>query len=231
MSKLLVVLFTLILLSCYSGNGRDFLYGTGGGDTLDDVLNSEYVQLNIYMDVGLVEFKSVHLYALKGAPQESIVDAVQTDKLCGRGGPYRDLAWIGCKIELDETDSTTLNSTCLLFVDHFYLDKNSSFVETLEHLFRGRNFRITRTESKYNISYSGSELDVKGMSINVHNEGANLHMISFSSTESRHIIILKKNESDLRGYKPLKLDPAILPLESPGYKKLREYKVSLGKSF
>ncbi len=27
---------------------------------------------------------------------------------------------------------------------------------------------------------------------------------------------------DLEGYKPLKLDPSILPLESPGYKKLRE---------
>ena len=29
------------------------------------------------------------------------------------------------------------------------------------------------------------------------------------------------------GYKPLKLDPSILPLESPGYKKLREYEESL----
>lgn len=33
------------------------------------------------------------------------------------------------------------------------------------------------------------------------------------------------------GYKPLKLDPSILPLESPGYKKLREYEESLGKRF
>ena len=32
---------------------------------------------------------------------------------------------------------------------------------------------------------------------------------------------------DLEGYKPLKLDPSILPLESPGYKKLREYEESL----
>ena len=229
MSKWLAILFTLILFSCYSGNGRDFLYGTGGRDALDDVLNSEYVQLNIYMDVGLIEFKSIHLYVLNGAPQESIVDAVQTDKLCGRIGLFRDQSWIGCKIELDKKESAMLNSVCLLFVDHFYLDKNSSFVETLEHLFRGRKIEITRNESWYNILYSGSEMEVDGTLLNIHDEGVNLHEISFSSTVPRHTIILKKKESDLRGYKPLKLDPSILPLESPGYKKLREYEESLRK--
>ena len=229
MSKLLAILLTFLLLSCYSGNGRDFLYGSGGSEALEDVLNSEYVQLDIYMDVGLVKFQSKHLYALSGAPQESIVDAVQADRLCGRTGPYRDLAWIGCKIEMDEIESSMLNSSCLLFVDHFYLEKNSSFIETLEHLFRGRKFEITRDESWYNILYSGSELEVTGTSLNMRNEGTDLHVISFSSTEPRHTIILKKKESDLRGYKPLKLDPSILPLESPGYKKLREQEEALTK--
>ena len=229
MSKLLAILLTFLLLSCYSGNGRDFLYGSGGSEALEDVLNSEYVQLDIYMDVGLVKLQSKHLYALSGAPQESIVDAVQADRLCGRTGPYRDLAWIGCKIEMDEIESSMLNSSCLLFVDHFYLEKNSSFIETLEHLFRGRKFEITRDESWYNILYSGSELEVTGTSLNMRNEGTDLHVISFSSTEPRHTIILKKKESDLRGYKPLKLDPSILPLESPGYKKLREQEEALSK--
>lgn len=229
MSKLLAILLTFLLLSCYSGNGRDFLYGSGGSEALEDVLNSEYVQLDIYMDVGLVKFQSKHLYALSGAPQESIVDAVQADRLCGRTGPYRDLAWIGCKIEMDEIESSMLNSSCLLFVDHFYLEKNSSFIETLEHLFRGRKFEITRDESWYNILYSGSELEVTGTSLNMRNEGTDLHVISFSSTDPRHTIILKKKESDLRGYKPLKLDPSILPLESPGYKKLREQEEALSK--
>ena len=229
MSKLLAILLTFLLLSCYSGNGRDFLYGSGGSEALEDVLNSEYVQLDIYMDVGLVKFQSKHLYALSGTPQESIVDAVQADRLCGRTGPYRDLAWIGCKIEMDEIESAMLNSSCLLFVDHFYLEKNSSFIETLEHLFRGRKFEITRDESWYNILYSGSELEVTGTSLNMRNEGTDLHVISFSSTEPRHTIILKKKESDLHGYKPLKLDPSILPLESPGYKKLCEREEALSK--
>jgi hypothetical protein len=123
---------------------------------------------------------------------------------------------------MDEIESSMLNSSCLLFVDHFYLEKNSSFIETLEHLFRGRKFEITRDESWYNILYSGSELEVTGTLLNMRNEGTDLHVISFSSTEPRHTIILKKKESDLHGYKPLKLDPSILPLESPGYKKLRE---------
>jgi hypothetical protein len=77
--------------------------------------------------------------------------------------------------------------------------------------------------------YSGSELEVKGASLNTRNEESDLHVISFSSTEPRHTIILKKKESDLRGYKPLKLDPSILPLESPSYKKLREQEETLSK--
>jgi len=77
--------------------------------------------------------------------------------------------------------------------------------------------------------YSGSELEVKGASLNTRNEESDLHVISFSSTEPRHTIILKKKESDLRGYEPLKLDPSILPLESPGYKKLREKENALIK--
>ena len=34
---------------------------------------------------------------------------------------------------------------------------------------------------------------------------------------------------DIEGYKPLKLDPSILPLESPGYKRLREQEEALGR--
>ena len=47
--------------------------------------------------------------------------------------------------------------------------------------------------------------------------------------ESVFSFTVHTNPKDLEGYKPLKLDPSILPLESPGYKKLREYEESLRK--
>ena len=49
--------------------------------------------------------------------------------------------------------------------------------------------------------------------------------------ESYYSFVVRTNPKDLKGYKPLKLDPSILPLESPSYKKLREYEESLGKRF
>lgn len=42
-------------------------------------------------------------------------------------------------------------------------------------------------------------------------------------------LIVRTNPKDLKGYKPLKLDSSILPLESPGYKKLREQEEKLSR--
>lgn len=226
MKKILTIFLAAFLVSCYSGNSRDFLYGTGGMDTLEDVLNSEYIQLDIYLDIGLVKFKSEYLYALNGAPQESVVDAVLLDNLCGRRGFARDSSWLGCTIRQDDVDPKKLNSTCLLYIDHFYLEKNTSFTDVLGNLFRGRTFEITRDQLRYNITYSGNELEVEGRTLNKPDGSENLHVLSFSSSELHHTIVLKKDKTDLNGYKPLKLDPSILPLKSPGYKKLLEYEES-----
>jgi hypothetical protein len=42
-------------------------------------------------------------------------------------------------------------------------------------------------------------------------------------------LTVRTDPKDIEGYKPLKLDPSILPLESPGYKKLREQEETLSK--
>lgn len=51
--------------------------------------------------------------------------------------------------------------------------------------------------------------------------------ISIPANQSFFSITIQTNPNDLEGYKPLQLDSSILPLESPGYKKLREYEESL----
>lgn len=42
-------------------------------------------------------------------------------------------------------------------------------------------------------------------------------------------LIVRTDPKVLKGYSPLKLDPSILPLESPGYKRLREQEETLSK--
>lgn len=226
---ILTILVALILTSCYSGKDRDFLYGSGGSDALDDVLNSEYIQLDFFLDVGLVRIKSIHLYVLNGAPRESVVDAVLSDNLCGRGGFARDSSWLGSKIDSDGENSEYLNSTCMLYIDHFYLEKNMSLESVMNNFFRKRTFEINRTESWYNISYTGSKLNVTGTALKEYDVSEDEHKLSFSSAEPHHTIIIKKAEKDLSGYKPLKLDPSILPLESPGYRRLREQEEALSR--
>lgn len=53
--------------------------------------------------------------------------------------------------------------------------------------------------------------------------------ISLPATGAVRSLTIRTNPKDLEGYKPLKLDPSILPLESPGYKKLREQEEALGR--
>lgn len=53
--------------------------------------------------------------------------------------------------------------------------------------------------------------------------------ISLPATGAVRSLTIRTNPKDLEGYKPLKLDPSILPLESPSYKKLREQEEALSR--
>ena len=49
-----------------------------------------------------------------------------------------------------------------------------------------------------------------------------VYEIAFPLNEPIFSLTVRTDPKDFKGYKPLKLDPSILPLESPGYKKRRE---------
>ena len=59
--------------------------------------------------------------------------------------------------------------------------------------------------------------------------GGPFYEISLPATGAVRSLTIRTNPKDLEGYKPLKLDPSILPLESPGYKKLREQEEALSR--
>ena len=58
---------------------------------------------------------------------------------------------------------------------------------------------------------------------------ASVYEIAIPLEEPILSLTIRTNPNDLEGYKPLQLDSSILPLESPGYKKLREYEEFLAK--
>jgi len=53
--------------------------------------------------------------------------------------------------------------------------------------------------------------------------------ITFPANARMHSLSIQKNFDKYATYWPLKLDPSILPLESPGYKRLREQEETLSK--
>ena len=59
--------------------------------------------------------------------------------------------------------------------------------------------------------------------------GGPFYEISLPATGAVRSLTIRTDPKDLEGYKPLKLDPSILPLESPGYKRLREYEEALSR--
>lgn len=59
--------------------------------------------------------------------------------------------------------------------------------------------------------------------------GGPFYEISLPATGAVRSLTIRTDPKDLEGYKPLKLDPSILPFESPGYKRLREYEEALSR--
>ena len=70
--------------------------------------------------------------------------------------------------------------------------------------------------------------DFEEMKNEIYFEGP-FYEISLPTKGRIRSLMIQKIFNNSSAYKPLKLDPSILPLESPGYKKLREYEESLRK--
>ena len=70
--------------------------------------------------------------------------------------------------------------------------------------------------------------DFEEMKNEIYFEGP-FYEISLPTKGRIRSLMIQKIFNNSSAYKPLKLDPSILPLESPGYKKLREQEKMLSK--
>lgn len=127
------------------------------------------------------------------------------------------------RIFLNERGEVSLE--CLGIANNpFYYEDHGSFIYVLNNKARTR-LEYKKEKTLFRVTYSGAKLD-----LNVPQQKRDsLYEFIFPVNASLYSLTLRTNPQDLKGYKPLKLDPAILPLESPGYKRLREQEEALSK--
>ena len=124
----------------------------------------------------------------------------------------------------------------------------------LSDVFRKTSYHFVLLDSAYHILYNGDSIHfVSGIYYNhkkvcaenskekcsfgevFENERNEIYFtgpfyeIAFPANVRIHSLTIQENLDKYATYWPLKLDPAILPLESPGYKRLREQEEALSK--
>lgn len=104
----------------------------------------------------------------------------------------------------------------------FFYEDNGYFIYVLNDKARTR-LEYKREKSFYRVTYRGNKID-----LNVTQQKKDsLYEFTLPINESVYSLTLRTDSKDLENCEPLELASSILPLESPGYKKLREQEASL----
>ena len=160
---------------------------------------------------------------------------------------------VGERIYLDSINQT-FNAECLYSLEsrsHYLHDGLNDFEFLFGDFFKRPNAFVVK-DGLLKLFYYGDSLLVTGTGIKhlkLDSDSKNIlekkikrkmgcddscdesvYEMVFPLNEPVFSLTVRTNPKDLKGYKPLKLDPSILPLESPGYKKLREQEETLRQS-
>jgi hypothetical protein len=112
----------------------------------------------------------------------------------------------------------------------------------------GRNIVLDTTDENVRVFYAGDSLLIEHGQVRNHKRikqnylavkdeqgriretlQGRIYEFDIPLNEPVFSLTVRTDSKDFKGYKPLKLDSSILPLESPGYKKLREQEKSFGR--
>ena len=247
MKRLFFVLFFLFV-GCFHEphilyNNESYLNGRR------NVFVSEMTTLNIYWEWGEIQTKMRSLHVRKDwninaedlkLNVEGLPDGNVKNPVCI--GSDRK---VGERIYLDSINQT-FNAECLYSLEsrsHYLHDGLNDFEFLFGDFFKRPNSFAVKGDS-LKLLYYGDSLLVTGNGIrhsrlDSHDKKAlekkvkrkmgcsdtceaSVYEIAISLEEPVLSLTIRTNPKDLKGYKPLKLEPSILPLESPGYKKLRE---------
>lgn len=246
-----VMLF--LLVGCYHEphilyNNEPYLNGRRS------VLVSEETTLNIYWEWGEVQAKMRSLRVRKDwninvedlkLNVEGLPDGNVKNPVCiGFDGK------VGERIYLDSINQT-FNAECLYSLEsrsHYLHDGLNDFEFLFGDFFKRPNAFAVKGDSLKLLYYGDSLLvignGIRHSKLDSHDKKAlerkvkrkmgcsdtceaSVYEIAIPLEEPILSLTVRTNPNDLEGYKPLQLDSSILPLENPGYKKLREYEESL----
>ena len=214
MKFLILLLACSLFIGCFAPRQKSY------DDNL--ILAKEWIY-EYYPEWGLrrVVGKSVYQNGSVSSEHE-IRSLLNNDVLCynlvtGVRGFYAE------RIYLNESGEVSLE--CLSIANNpFFYEDNGSFIYVLNNKDK-TELQYKKEASLFRVTYNGAKVD-----LNVPQQKRDSgYEFSLPVDASFYSLIVRTDPKDLEGYKPLKLDPSILPLESPGYKKLREQEEALGR--
>jgi len=237
MIKFFLFLCVWLLSSCFTVN-----------DVLDQIKRSRTAfkpvktEVNIYWEWGLIVVKSIDLQTDESL---NLVEFFNTYQDNSGDALFGCVNQLGKRVYLDK--ETNWNGECLYdFIPnkyHFQSRYGRFFLP-----FFNRQFVFDVGEDTFRVFYAGDSLFVEPGQVRNHKKlkqnylavkdeqgrvretlQGSIYEFDVPLNEPVFSLTVRTNPKDLKGYKPLKLDPAILPLESPGYKKLREQEKSFGR--
>lgn len=234
MKKILLFATTVLLISCAS-----HMYGN-----LRFRVESEKV--DYYDEWGLFKFTGQNV--LSNASGDVSAEDVSPEKLCKEF--LGDISFYGAKLYLNDS-TLRVSVECLfmlapvksqlsigmwldrmLFQKYIWVKKDS-----LYYVLYGGNKMLLQSEEilHHRLICQEKKIDLCPLDERFEQRRDNIYFrgpfygLTIPVNRSFYSITKFTDPKDLEGYKPLKLDPSILPLESPGYKKLREQEEALGR--
>lgn len=200
------------------------------------IVFAKKVYIDVFWEWGLLRVSGEDLYIINGFNADSVRNAVTEDRFCGE---FENNAYMGTVIYSLENQSEIMRVECLYqIIDTDKLGDNGfdfSLSNTLDVLTYTGIY-----ENTYKVFYFGDSLNIINgvvhnhhrvkQKIGVYVKDANdspliwdttRYEFSFDYNDPVYSISFKTNPEKLKGYKPLKIDPTKLPLESLKYKALK----------
>ena len=248
MKRLSIGMFFLLVMGCYHEPhvlyDKEVLF-----NSRRHIIVPETVTLNIYWEWAEMQVNMQSLYFLKdwtitAEMLKSGMEEGTDEKMVRNSFCNNSLRKEGERIYLDSTNAT-VNAECLYPMESRNHYQNTKLEFLIRYFFQRQSCAFIR-DGEYKLFYYGDILLVTEGNFIRHEK---VDPVSYENLRSEfgdewpcsrvcdgipyeivfpldapvYSLTVLTHPKDLAGYKPLELDTAMLPIESPGYKKLREY--------
>ena len=241
------ILFILLLFFCGCAKKPvvgDWLHSRLSAE--DTFLIPEKQTIHVFSELNMLRWVGSSLRMERTIDKEALVYSLSNPSgvVEGRYNPgfcLRGSGLLGDKLFDSNQNNGGLDAECL------YTTNPSTFEWIVGAMF-GRSMVLDTTNDYIRVFYSGDSLCIESEQIQNHKRlkqnylavkdeqgfvretlQGPIYEFDIPLNEPIFSLTVRTDPKDLEGYKPLKLDPSILPLESPGYKKLREQEEALGR--